>query len=178
MGTEVPLGWNKNNRIKGNHSSQRAARGLKCTHHPGRWWAVPSAPAQWALDGGQETGYGSHENTDRTRRPPLGPEMARASLNTCCTHPSNTLPSSHCTGRGSALCLSILIIASLPKLPGPSCWVAAQPWTHLTFWETPYALSILPISLARSLSLSLCSSNSPSSSPGSWFLHGALLITI
>ena len=84
----------------------------------------------------------------------LALKMASASLNICCTHPSNTLPSNHCTGSGSALCLSILIIASLPKLPGPSCWVAAQPWTHLT-WEAPYALSILPISLALSLSLSV-----------------------
>eukprot|EP00069_Balaena_mysticetus_P012376 bmy_07491T0 len=34
METEVPLGWNKNNRIKENHSSERAAQGLKCTPQP------------------------------------------------------------------------------------------------------------------------------------------------
>lgn len=97
---------------------------------PGHQWHCRLPLAQGALDGGQETGYGSCVSTDRTRRPPLGPEDGQL-------QPQYLLCSSkHYPPRGplhrkrfSSVSLdSILIIVLLAKLQGsaPGC-MSLQP---------------------------------------------------
>lgn len=94
----------------------------------------------------------SHVSADRTRRPPLGSEDGQH-------QPQSLLCLFECHPpqwplHRKRFCYvsldSILIIAPLLKLPGPSCWIAVQPWPCLLLLEVPHSLSILSPPLAAS----------------------------
>lgn len=152
MGTEVPLGWNKNNRIKGNHSSERAARGLKCTP-----WSLGAdrqchLDLAWCvLDSGQEMGFWlpceCRQDQKATSWPswwsrvtlPSGHCIGVALLCACGLHPNHISPdphaeSLHSPGHACSSRRSFMLWESSPHLlllfliPPPSPPPQLCPW--------------------------------------------------
>lgn len=78
---------------------------------------------------------------------PLALKMVSTSLNIHFARPSITPHTQQLSQHSRWFCYvpldTILLETPLPKLPGPSHWVAAQPWPCLPFLEVSHALSIL-----------------------------------